>query len=410
MATIKRQKKSSLAWIRREAKRLISESTFLYKAGRAIRDLGVIGERRLRVIVFLAGVTRNLPEKASVLVKGASASGKSTTVRTALLLFPPKCILYRTDLSKTALAYGLGYLGDKILLMTELTSAKQAQFFIRQMQSEGHIEHEATNVRGPKRNTKTVKRKGTPVVITTTTHDKVLEDDETRFLSAHVTETPEQTLRIVKAQAKSIQAPKGVNLELWRTATAMLCPQPGDFEHPPDWINYVAEHLPTDEIRLRRDWTRFLAFLRAIALCHPRPKDGRPLDICFRDYCVAYTIFEPVLYANITEAPAEDLQLSRAVAALAKRKKRAVKIKELLKYLNWNHSMVYKHIKSAVRNRLVKYEPGTREKNEKRLLARAETTKGFLPTPTAVLQNNPNIGKKVKYVHPFTGKWKTVRR
>ncbi len=190
----------------------------------------------------------------------------------------------------------------------------------------------------------------------------------------------------------------------------MLCPRPGDFDHPPDWLNYVAEHLPVNEIRVRRDWIRFLAFLRAIALCHPRPEDGRPLDISFRDYCVAYKIFEPVLAANIKEVPAEDLHLSRAVAELAKRKRRAVRTKELIKHLNWKKSLVYKHVKSAMRNGLVEYERGTRERNEKWLLARAEPTQGFLPTPKAVLKNNPKIGRKVKYVNPFTGKWKTVRR
>ncbi len=122
MATTKKQKKRSQSWIRKKAKFLISDSRFLYKVGRVFRALGVIGERRLMFIVFLAGITRNLPDKASVLVKGASASGKSTAAKKALLLFSLKYILYRTGLSKMALAYGRGYLGDKILLMTELTS------------------------------------------------------------------------------------------------------------------------------------------------------------------------------------------------------------------------------------------------------------------------------------------------
>ena len=348
MARTKRRSKRSRPRVR-EAKSMTSDQRFLYKVGRVFRALGVIGERRVMFVVFLAGITRTLSEKVSVLVKGKSSSGKSTVVKMALLLFSLKYILYRTGLSKTALAYGRGYLGDKILLMTELTSAKQAQFLLRQMQSEGYIEYEATNVRGQKRNTKTVTRKGTPVVITTTTDDKVFEDDETRFLSAHVTGTPEQTQRILKVQATGKKALKPVDLELWRTATSMLCPRPGDFQRPPGWLNYVAEHVPVNEIRVRRDWPRFLAFLRAIALCHPRPNDGRHLDIGFRDYCVAYEIFEPVLSANLREAPAEDLQLSRAVAALTKRKNRAVRIKELAEHLNWKKSLVYKHVKSALK-------------------------------------------------------------
>jgi integrase len=42
--------------------------------------------------------------------------------------------------------------------MTEYHSAKDAQFLLRLMQSEGHVEHEATTVRGARRKTKTVRR------------------------------------------------------------------------------------------------------------------------------------------------------------------------------------------------------------------------------------------------------------
>jgi hypothetical protein len=70
---------------------------------------------------------------------------------------------------------------------------------------------------------------------------------------------------------------------------------------------------------------------------------------------------------------------------------------------------VYKHIKPALNHKLIEYESGTREKNEKRLLARKEAA-GFLPHPRLVLKRNPEIGQKVKYVDPFTGEWKKVER
>jgi hypothetical protein len=272
------------------------------------------------MVVFLAGVTRNLPDKASVLVKGSTSSGKSTIVKEALQLFPRKYVVERAGLSKTALAYGRVYLGDKILVMTEYQSAKDAQFLLRLIQSEGHIEHEATTVRGRRRKTKTVKRTGTPVVITTTTSDSVHPDDETRFLSVYMTETPEQTLAIVKAQARRKQSLDQRDLEVWRTATSLLRTRQGDFEDPPGWLNYVAEHLPLKEVRVRRDWNRFLAFLRAVALCRHRPSDRRRLNISFRDYCVAYKIFEPVLVARVRESPAQELQVSQAIARLNKKK------------------------------------------------------------------------------------------
>jgi len=46
--------------------------------------------------------------------------------------------------------------------------------------------------------------------------------------------------------------------------------------------------------------------------------------------------------------------------------------------------------------------------HESELAPRA--AKGFLPSPTSVLKSNPAIGKKVKYIDPFTGTWKKVQR
>jgi energy-coupling factor transporter ATP-binding protein EcfA2 len=411
MAKKKIWTKAQQSAITNEARRLLSGSRFLYKAGKKIGELGVVGEELLRMIVFLAGVTRNLPEKASVLVKGSTSSGKSTIVKQALQLFPRKYVVERAGLSKTALAYGDIYLGDKVLVMTEYQSAKDAQFLLRLIQSEGQIEHEATTVRGRKRKTKTFKRTGTPVVITTTTSDSVHPDDETRFLSVYVTETAEQTLAIVKAQARGKQSLHQRDLEVWRTATSLLRTRQGDFEDPPGWLNYVAEHLPLKEVRVRRDWGRFLAFLRAVALCRHRPSDLRRLNISFRDYCVAYKIFEPVLVARVRESPVQELQVSQAIARLNKEKGRAVTIKELAKHLNWKPKLTYKRVERAVDDRLIEYELGPpREKNVKPLLARDEATKRFLPPPKRVLKDNPEIGKKVKYVHPFTGKWRVVSK
>jgi hypothetical protein len=366
MAKKRKQKKKRTA-IMSEANRLILSRRFLYKVNQKICQLGVIGEEHLRMVVFLAGVTRQLPDKASVLVKGSTSSGKSTIVKEVLQLFPTKCVIERAGLSKTALAYGRGDLGDKILLMTEYRSAKDAQFLLRMMQSEGHIEHEATTVKGSRRKTKTVRRTGTPVVLSTTTSAHVHPDDETRFLSIYMTETPEQTLAILKAQAGKKKTVDQKDLEMWRAATLLLRPQRNDFEEPPAWLHYVAEHLPLDKVRVRRDWKRFLAFLRAVALCRPRPSGRQPLNISSADYCVACKIFEPVLVTSVrktsvADIPQEELQVGDAVAKLHKDTGHAVTIRELAKHLDLKAKRIYKLIQRAMHNRLIVYEPGTNKK------------------------------------------------
>ena len=134
-----------------------------------------------------------------------------------------------------------------------------------------------------------------------------------------------------------------------------------------------------------------------------------PIDIEFEDYCVAYRIFEPVFASTRRGLPIQALSLVEAVRQLNHQLKRGVTVHEIAKELNWKEPVVYKHIKPALNHKQIEYESGTREKNEKRLLA-CNQASGFLPHPRLVLKRNPEIGRKVKYVDPFTGKWRKAKR
>lgn len=403
-----RQKKDSR--IEAEAIRLIADPLFLFRAGQRIGELGVVGEERNRLILLLAGIARTLPDPPSVLVKGSTSSGKSTLVKDSVQLFPPDCVVERAGLSGKALAYGRGSLANKILLINEYRCGKDAQLLLRLLQSEGQIRHESTTLRGAHRSTQTVERTGSPVVLTTTTDERVFADDETRFLSVWVDESSKQTLAILTAQAGR---PKRVNyreLRVWRTAMSLLVRRKDDFRNPPAWLRYVAEQLPLTKVRVRRDWNRSITFLKAVALCRSVPGRNEPLDITFADYCVAYQIFEPVLASTLRGYPTQELLVSQAVAKLIKRLNRAVTTREVAKQLKWKESLVYKHLKGAVRHRLVEYESGTHEKNLKRLLTRNEAKTQFLPTPKSVFTGNREIGTEAAYVDPFSGKRRILRR
>jgi len=132
-------------------------------------------------------------------------------------------------------------------------------------------------------------------------------------------------------------------------------------------------------------------------------------DITFEDYCVAYRILEPVFASTLRGLPSQALTLVEAVRKLNHRLNRPVSTREIAQELNWKESLVHKHKKFAVKRKLIEYESGTREKNVKRVVARNEAS-GFLPHPRLVLKRNPEIGRKVKYVDPFTGKWKKMKR
>src|ERR1700722_18377857 len=127
----KRQKQDIKRKIDCEARLLVRDPFFLYKAGKKIGELGVVGEKRNRLILTLAGIARTFPDPPSVLVKGSTSSGKSTLVRTSLKLFPPNCILERAGLSKKALAHGKVSLAHKILFISEYQCGKDSQQLLR---------------------------------------------------------------------------------------------------------------------------------------------------------------------------------------------------------------------------------------------------------------------------------------
>src|SRR5258708_530908 len=92
------------------ARELLRDQAFLYRAMTKIGALGVVGEERNRLILFLAGLTKDLDVQVSVLVKGQSSSGKSNLVRRTLQIFPPESIICRASLSAKAPVHGEGSL------------------------------------------------------------------------------------------------------------------------------------------------------------------------------------------------------------------------------------------------------------------------------------------------------------
>ena len=393
-----------------QALKLTADPLFLYKVGKKVGDLGVIGEERNRLILPLAGMTRTMPQKASVLLKGSTSSGKTTLAKSSIQLFPREYVLERAGLSPTALAHGEGSLAGRILFINEYRCGKDAQLLLRLAQSDGDVKHEYTTVRGSRRSTETAERSGMPVVITTTTESKVYADDETRFLSVWADESPEQNLAIVVAKASGPGIIDYRDLPAWRMAMSLLAYKKGDFENPPAWLRYVAGQLPLDKVRVRRDFDRFLSFCNAIALCRGDWRPDRPVNISFPDYCVAYRILEPVLASGIRGLRTQEYTLAKAVLKLNRRLQRAATLSEVATELNWNYPVVWKYVKAASKSGVVEFEPGTREKNVKRIIAREDDSGRFLPSPRAVLENNAAIGQAIKFVDPLSGAWQTIKR
>jgi hypothetical protein len=395
--------------LRRQAMELLATDDLLHRVTEVAKRLGVVGEVANVLIVVLACVARTLTSPPSVIIKGATSSGKSTVPTAVTQLFDPSLVLERSGLTKMALAYGSGELAGKILLMDEHRCGKDAQQLLRLLQSEGRITHEYTVVSGRHRETATTERIGRPVVLTTTTERKVFADDETRYLTIWSDESPEQTREILRAKIRPRPKMDEQRLTVWRAATSLLTARLGDFEQPPAWLDFVADQVPRDNVRVRRDWPRFLTFCCAVALCSGRRNKDLPLNIIFEDYCVAYKILNPVFAATLEGIPDKEIELVHTVARLAAQHGRGVTVDEIAESLGGKYARVRKRVLAACEKKLIFLVPGTNERNVKYYRATERSVGRFLPSPRVVLESCPELGDEVIYVNPFSGERTRIR-
>lgn len=396
------------------ALQLLRDPQFLYRLGQKLHEMGVVGEEKNCLTLFLATVTRSLDHPISVLIKGPTSSGKNNAVRNVVSLLPPECVITRSSLTKKALAYGTEDLSGKVIYLFEYQGGKDAQYMTREIQSEGSLQHEHTVVSGGGRSTQIAMRIGEPVFLSTTTADRVYADDETRFLSLRADESEDLTRKVLRAKFQPTQPKVGQpGIEIWQEAIRLLASDPRAF-HYPDWFGFVADKIPAGEPRSRRDAERFISLLKAVAHCKSF-SDGRhdrkgAIEIELADYCIAYELLSEGFNFTYSGAHPHALKVAETVRKLHADMKRPVTVKEVADHNAWEQALAYKWVNAAIQNKLVVREAGTQQNNLKRLIPGVDTEKHFLPHPTLVLTEGQDDVQRVTFINPLTGKPITLQR
>jgi hypothetical protein len=408
-------KKGKQRKLRQAAMELLEDPAFFSRICRKLEEMGLVGEKRNAQTIFLAGLTKAQAKPVSVIVKGCSSSGKSNLVSKVCELFPSDSVQIRASLTQKAPAYGEGSLSGKILYLFEYRGGKDAMYLTRLQQSEGRIAHEFTTVSGRTRSTQVVHREGSPVVLTSTTEKRVFADDETRFLSLRADDSSELTREIVRHRFVHQTVPQTQpSAEVWREATRILTETCPKFTYP-RWLEFIAERIPADDTRARRDANRFCTLLEAVAMVQSfsdgrRNEDREHIEINFADYCIAYEILNEAFSSTYSGVHPQVLRVAERVRELHKEVKRSVTTHELAEELNWENQVTYKWLKAAVTEDLVRLEPGTNEKNVKRYSPGRSQARRFLPDPVDVLNHFDELDESSGFLDPLTGKLKKLRR
>uniref|UniRef100_UPI0018680A4C hypothetical protein n=1 Tax=Oricola nitratireducens TaxID=2775868 RepID=UPI0018680A4C len=173
---------------------------------RSLRIQGFSGDTTIPKLVFLTAISCNLPEPVSMVVMGASGSGKSYAVDSGLQFVPQEEIIKLSGMSDHFLAYAGEYdLRNKVLFLGEAAGMSEGngRTFLRQLLTDGEIRHSTVQKTTDGMKAEMLDTvKGPVAFVMTTTAGKIHHEDQSRMLQLNVPEDREKSLEALRNMAR----------------------------------------------------------------------------------------------------------------------------------------------------------------------------------------------------------------
>jgi hypothetical protein len=382
---------------------LLGSPRFFCKLLEALEREGLVGEQRNALVVFIVVVSRLLAKPLNLFVKGQSSSGKNHTVKKVLRLIPPECICEVTDFSEKAWSYLGTQLKHKVVFFQEESVAFAGKRHpARLLISENRVERLVVLPGGIAQKKVT---EGPVACISTTTHDQLQVDDETRHLSIWADESEEQTARILKAQFVADISPLTRDeIDIWRAVQKLLAQRSTILIQLPPWFELVGKGVWTGDVRIRRYFPAFIQACKTVSLIRSfRGEEKKPksIQVRFSDYAIAMLIFEDAFSKSLTSADEQSVELCDVIERISGRKAgRPVSATDVAAEMGVPLHEAYEKIRRAAQHKLIQRANPPQKGNRKLYLPSVGAIR-FLPKPEQVFKM-ARVGR-VKFVHPITG-------
>jgi len=398
------------------ALKLLRSPDFLNQVVSATRRMGVVGEERNKLVVFLVGTSRVLEKPLCLFVKGPSSAGKNFLTDAVLSLFPESEWRSLTSSSKRSWNYLGEQLEHKIVYLKELNENAGPIHPVRLLISEKQLVHSVTVLQDGQFVEQKRITKGPIAAISTTTRDKVEVDDETRNLSIWVDESPAQTTRIMEAALEKQRGLSEGELQAWHQAQRLLqnrAELPIGF---PEWFKPIPQSVRNDEVSVRRYFPAFLQACKTVALIRSFKRSEEELQrqgkitVKFTDLAIATLIFGPVFAQSLDKASEQEFTTQQHVQRISARKDgKPVSATDLAQELSISDDKAYSFLRSAAdAGTITRANQPTRTNLKLYLPA---TGGSFLPDPEVLFHKlRDSSSELVKFVHPITGEWVEYRR
>jgi DNA-binding transcriptional ArsR family regulator len=336
-------------------------------------ELGTLhaGDIKAREIIFLCSIGRLVqnrkPYSFNCLLLTKSSSGKDHLIRNVLKLFDK----YDKD-SNTGVweRYGrisettLNYLHErienkdnpekslnlnfnwsgKILYLPEITEKVLNNEVMKEFTS-GEDSEEVSEVAITKRKSKGVdiiQVRGKPEVFCSTAKTIPSEEIRNRFNIVGLDLSEEQTESIFRFEEGEIS--EGIKIFLSEM-------KPREVKIPKKILNFIIKVFPKDKIRYRRDFSRFLDFIKAYALFNGRNIADE------EDYNRAKDIFINA-YSNVSDIPLRDID--EDIIKVLEKSKESLSANEIHKEIEkgekYTIKTIYKHLEELEKKEIIKSE------------------------------------------------------
>ncbi|MFN7446776.1 MAG: CHC2 zinc finger domain-containing protein [Pirellula sp.] len=346
---------------------LLKDENLLDKILDDFEGCGVVGERTNKLVGYLAATSRKLDRPLAIMVQSSSAAGKSSLMEAILRFLPGEEQVTYSAMTGQSLFYMGGMnLKNKVLAIAEEEGIRQASYALKLLQSEGQLTIASTG-KDPgtgRMETQEYHVEGPVMIFLTTTAIDVDEELLNRCLVLTVDEDREQT-RAIQRQQRLAKTIVGLRASQQKTAIVKLHQNAQRLLRPLAVVNNYADQLNflDDQTRRRRDHTKYLTLIEAVALLHQyqRPvhtmnADGgaiQYIEVTPRDIAIANTLAEAVLGRSIDELPPQTRRLLRELYEWARRECEAKKIEQaeyrfsrrtLREALGWSQTAIKRHL------------------------------------------------------------------
>jgi hypothetical protein len=257
----------------KEALDILKSTKLLEEITGGFDAMGYIGEKRNKLLGYIATVSRLQPDPLALLILSRSGAGK-TSLQDALCKFvPPESAIQYTRLTGQSLFYrDENALKHKVLAIEEEDGMREAMYSIKTLISSQKLTIAATrtDAKSGKFSVDEYTVRGPVVVMVSTTNPDALDDEtKQRFLVLTIDESPEQTRSILHAQFTKnthewyqITSDESSIQKLHHNMQRLLKPLTVTFSRELKLV------WPYSRLQMRREQKKFVSLVKAITLLH----------------------------------------------------------------------------------------------------------------------------------------------